>query len=83
MVILSVIGTVQVMLVICGWFYALDVLSESFPQAKHLRCLGPMIGLLSLCYPVYILFAMESPKPRSLKRAKPEESPSTEPEATQ
>jgi len=55
---LSLIGAVQFMLVAFGCVHVSDLLQESFPPARHLAAAGPLIGFLTLVYPVYIWAAM-------------------------
>ena len=67
--VLSVVGLLQVMLVMFGCVWAAEHLGEAYPFMKHLRGAAVGIGFLTLLYPVYILMAMELPKRKNMEQA--------------
>ncbi len=62
--ILSLIGLAQFMLVMFGCVYICDHFRDAYPFVRHLRGAAPLIGFLTLIYPVYILMAMRLPEQR-------------------
>ena len=63
--ILSIIGLLQFMLVMFGCVWASEHLGEAYPFVRVFRSAAPLVGFLTLLYPVYILAAMDLPKQRN------------------
>lgn len=61
-IILSMIGFLQLMLVMFGCIWVVEHLGEVRPWVLKLRELAVFIGLFTLVYPAYILSALEMQK---------------------
>ncbi len=60
--VLSILEVTQFMLVMFGCAYLSTLFEETYPIFQHLRPLAPLMGFLTLVYPVYILVAMKLPE---------------------
>lgn len=57
---LSFLGLSQFMLVVFGCFYLSDLLMATYPFARYIRHVSPLVGLFTLVYPFYILVALKT-----------------------
>ena len=55
---MSVAGTAQFMLVAGGCIFYRDLLTASFPAARHLGAIAAFVGFLSLFWPIYAFMAV-------------------------
>ncbi|MBI5685461.1 MAG: hypothetical protein HZC54_10290 [Verrucomicrobia bacterium] len=59
-IVMSIAGAAQLMLVIGGCIFYRDLLSASFPAVRHLGWIAALVALLSLVWPIYIFAAFPS-----------------------